>query len=171
MIGDLLKYLSLGIFVILLQGLVLNNVFIFGGYGTPLVYVIFVLVLPFDMPKWLLYLASFSLGLAIDSFTNTGGMHASACVTLAFSRIKLIKLLTPRDGYETGSSPSVANLGLSWWIIYSGILIFIHHFWLFAIEIFRITALSQIFFRMIASSIFTFTILLVTQYLRSRKNR
>jgi hypothetical protein len=171
MIGDWLKYIFFGIFVVLLQGLVLNNVFIFGGYGTPLVYIVFVLVLPVDIPKWLLYLTSFVLGLAIDSFTNTGGMHASACVALAFSRIELIRLLTPRDGYETGSSPSIANLGLSWWIIYSGILIFIHHFWLFAIEIFRISAFSQILFRMIASSIFTFAILLVTQYLRSRKSR
>jgi hypothetical protein len=171
MIGDLLKYIFFGFFVVLLQGLVLNNVFILGGYGTPLVYVVFILVLPVDIPKWLLYLASFVLGLAIDSFTNTGGMHASACVTLAFSRIELIKLLTPRDGYEIGSSPTVASLGLSWWIIYSGILIFIHHFWLFSIEIFRITAFSQIFFRILASSIFTFAILLVTQYLRSRKSR
>jgi hypothetical protein len=171
MITPIIKYIFLWIVLVLLQGLVLNNVHIFGGYGTPLLYVLFVLTLPFDTPKWLLYIVGFLTGLAIDSFTNTGGMHASAGVTLALGRIQLVKLLTPRDGYETGSHPSINNLGVSWWVSYSAILIVLHHLWLFAIEIFRVEAFGQVLLRTLASSIFTFLLLLVIQYLQGKKGR
>lgn len=171
MIAPVLRYLFLWIVLVLLQGLVLNNVHIFGGYGTPFLYVLFVLTLPFETPKWLIYLVGFLTGLAIDSFTNTGGMHASAGVTLALGRNQLIKLLTPRDGYETGSHPSINKLGLSWWVSYSSILIVLHHLWLFAIEIFRVEAFGHVLLRTLASSIFTFSLLLVIQYLQGKKGR
>lgn len=164
MLIPVLKYSFQWLILILLQGLVFNNIYVFGGYGIPLIYIFILLKLPFETPKWFIYIIAFFTGLSIDAFTNTSGMHASACVTLALARVYLVKLLTPRDGYESGTHPSVQALGLNWWISYSSLLIFVHHFWLFSIEVFRFQAFGQVLLRTIASTLVTFVLLLLAQY-------
>ena len=65
--------------VILLQVLLLDNVQL-GGYLSPYFYVIFIILLPFESPKWLLLCLAFLLGLSVDLFNGTPGMHAAASV-------------------------------------------------------------------------------------------
>ncbi|HRE96529.1 MAG TPA: rod shape-determining protein MreD, partial [Flavobacteriales bacterium] len=78
MIRDYSITILRGIFLLLLQGLVLNNLPL-GTYFQPYLYVMFIILLPFETPNWMILPLSFFYGLILDSFTNTYGLHASAC--------------------------------------------------------------------------------------------
>jgi len=162
MIGNVIKYGVSFILLILFQGLILNNIE-FGGYVVPFLYVVFILSLPFETPNWIVLLLGFVIGIAVDSFSSTLGMHTSATLFMAFSRNYLLKLLEPRGGYEFNSKPNVQFMGLTWYLLYAVILVLLHHLFLFYIESFK---LSQFFFtlgRTIASTIFTLVLVMIFQ--------
>ena len=71
--------------VVLVQVLVMNNIQI-SGLIIPYVYILFILLMPFETPKWLLLINAFLLGLSIDFFSHTLGMHAAASVFIAWIR-------------------------------------------------------------------------------------
>jgi len=154
--------------LVLVQVLIVKNIEL-GRFINPFVYVLFILVLPFETPKWLLLLVAFILGITIDMFYDTSGMHAAACVLMAFIRPSILKLFSPRDGYEFGTQPSIQYLGTPWFLSYAGILILAHHLILFYIEIFRLSEFFSTFFRVIVSSIFTLLLVVISQYLFQRK--
>ena len=151
----------------LIQVLVLNNVE-FSGYINPLLYVLFILMLPFETAKWLVLILGFITGLTIDAFTDTMGMHTSACVFTSFCRPYILNFISPRDGYEPGMHPTMQQFGWVWFLTYAGILVFIHHFILFYLEVFRFNEFFFTFFKVIASWIFTLLIMFLTQFLLYR---
>jgi len=67
--------------LVLLQVLILNHIRI-GGYINPYVYGLYILLLPFSTPKWLVLFAGFSIGLSVDIFMSTAGLHAGATVVI-----------------------------------------------------------------------------------------
>jgi cell shape-determining protein MreD len=154
--------------LVLVQVLIVQNIEL-GRFINPFVYVLFILMLPFETPKWLLLIASFFLGITIDLFYDTSGMHAAACVLMGYIRPGVLKLFSPRDGYEFGTQPSIQYLGIPWFLSYAGILVVVHHLVLFYIEIFRFSEFFSTFFRVIVSSIFTLLLVVISQYLFQRK--
>ena len=164
MITELLVFLFRFLILILVQVVVLNNVQ-FSGFINPFVYIMFIMMLPVRMPKTFLLLAAFLTGLVVDVFSNTMGMHAAACVFMAYVRPTVLRIMAPRDGYETESSPSVKELGFTWFLIYAATLTFIHHFILFYIEVFRFSEFFTTFLRVLLSSIATLLTIMISQYL------
>ena len=162
MISNVIKYGLMFIVLILFQGLILNNME-FGGYVVPFLYVFFILALPFETPNWMVLLFGFVLGIFADSFTSTLGMHTSATVVMAFCRFYLLKLVAPRGGYEFNSKPNVQLMGLTWYLLYASILIFIHHIFLFYVESFKFSQFFYTFGRAIASTFFTLILVLIVQ--------
>ena len=75
--------------MVLLQVLILNNVHI-AGYATPFLYIYLILKFESDVPRNVLMLWAFFLGLSVDIFSDTPGMNASATVLLAFLLFLLI---------------------------------------------------------------------------------
>jgi rod shape-determining protein MreD len=163
MIKLLPRYILSFIVLVFLQVFLLNNVQL-SGYINPYFYVLFILVLPFETPKWFLLVIAFILGLTIDLFTNTPGMHSSATVFMAFLRPYVLKVISPRDGYESETLPQLKYYGSAWFIRYSSILIFAHHLFLFYIEVFRLSEFFATLLRAILSSIFTIILVLISQY-------
>ncbi len=162
MVINIIKYGAIFILLVLFQGLILNNIE-FGDYVVPLLYVVFILALPFETPNWLVLIIGFVLGIFIDSFTDTLGMHTSATVFMAFGRSYLLKLIEPRGGYEFNSKPNVQFMGLTWYLLYASILVFLHHIFLFYIEAFKFTQFFFTFGRAIASTFFTMILVLIVQ--------
>lgn len=74
--------------------LVLNKLNV-SVYIHPYVYPMFLILLPFETPKWIMLPLAFAVGITIDMFNNTAGMHAAACVFIAYARPWLIKAYTP----------------------------------------------------------------------------
>lgn len=151
------------IFLVLFQVIVLNNFETQSNFINPYLYILFILALPFETPKWLLLVLAFVLGITIDAFANSMGMHAAATVLIAFLRPTLLRFMEPRGGYNFGTKPLPNDQGWPWYIPYISISTFIHHFVLFLIEYHRLSAIFQITFQVILSSLFTVILILISQ--------
>ena len=162
MILDVIKYVISFILLVLFQGLILNNIEL-GGYVNPYLYVLFILMLPFETPSWLVLLLGFVLGLSVDVFTSTLGMHISATVFMAFARAYLLKMIQPRGGYDFGLKPNVQMMGVLWYLMYAGILVALHHLFLFYIESFKITQFFSTMGRALLSIFFTLVLVFIFQ--------
>ena len=129
-----IQYIVLFIVLVLSQVLILNNIQ-FLGFLNPYIYVLFVMSLPVKFPRWATLLLAFGLGLTIDVFANTLGMHAFATVLMAFAMPLITKLII---NIEEGSNPmpSFRTFGLAVYVKYVFLLVFIHHITLFLLESF-----------------------------------
>jgi rod shape-determining protein MreD len=168
MINSILRFGLIFILLILLQVLLFNNIQ-FSGYVNPYVYVIFILLLPFEIPSWLLLLLSFATGLIIDFFSGSPGMHSSATVIAGFVRPYILRVLSPRDGYEQGSDPSMLTYGFRWFLTYTFLIVLVHHTALFYLEVFRFTDFFRTMLRVLLSSLFSITFILLIEYYRRGK--
>lgn len=168
MIREILNNIIAFIVLVFSQIFIFNNIQ-FSGLVNPYFYILFILLLPFETPGWLLLFTSFFLGLSVDIFSNTIGMHASACTFMAFVRPSVLKFFSPRDGYEPGTLPRVHYFGLAWFAKYALILILAHHMMLFYVEMFRLSDFFITFARVIFSTIFTGLLILISQYFIFRR--
>lgn len=164
MINDIIKNSIRFVLLILLQVLIVQHMRL-GSYIILLPYVLFVLMLPFEFNKLTVLLLAFLTGLTIDMFYDTAGIHAAACSLIGYLRFYVLKIVAPREGYEVGLTPTVSSLGNLWFLTYAGIIIFIHHFIFFYLEIFRFDEFFTTLFRVILSSIGTFIFVYVIQFL------
>ena len=165
MINSILRFSAIFILLILLQVLVLNHIQ-FSGFVNPYVYIMIVLLLPSVTPSWLVLIISFLSGLVIDLFSGSPGMHASATLLAGFSRQYVLRIISPRDGYESGSDLSMAAYGFRWFFIYAAVIVLIHHTALFFLEVFRFTDFFRTIFRILLSSFFTLGFILLISYYR-----
>jgi rod shape-determining protein MreD len=164
MINDWINSFARLLVFTLLQILVLNNV-MFSGFINPYLYVITVLMLPFNTPAVLVMSTGFVSGLLIDIFQDSLGMHAAASVLMAYSRSYVLKLFSPREGYDTNAEPTLHYLGNAWFLSYSILLISIHHVCYFFIEVFRISEIIYTLIRIVASIISTSLLVYIVQML------
>lgn len=157
-------------FVVLLslQGLLFNNIH-FGNQLTPLVYVLFIILMPFETPKWFFIFTGFMLGLGVDIFSNTLGLHAMASVLVGFMRPSVLQYFSPRDGYEKNTFPRVHYYGLPWFTKYSLIMVLIHHTCFYIFEAFTFDNFHLTLLRILLNVLFTTTLIVISQYLVFRK--
>jgi rod shape-determining protein MreD len=147
---------------------VLNNVEI-GGYVNPYVYILFILLLPFETPAWMMLTLGFGLGLIIDIFSETLGMHTASTVFISFIRPYVLSYFAPRDGYESRTLPRVFYYGMLWFIKYTIIMVLAHHLMLFYLEIFRFQDFFAILLRVILSTMFSSALIILSQFFIFRK--
>jgi len=154
--------------VILFQVLLMDNVMI-NGYMIPYIYLLFILLMPFETPRWIQLLAGFVLGLTMDLFTGTLGMHTAASVLVAFVRPYLLDLLAPRDGYETETFPRIHYYGFLWFLKYTLLIVLVHHLALFYLEVFQLKHFLSTLLRVVMSSILSTSTIVLSQYFVFRK--
>jgi rod shape-determining protein MreD len=165
MINTLIRYGIIFFLLILLQLLVMNNIQ-FSGYVNPYIYVMIILLMPVEIAAWLLLIIAFLTGISVDIFSGSPGMHASATVLAAFVRPFVLRIISPRDGYESGQGPSMVTYGFKWYLLYAGIIVVIHHTALFYLEVFRFTDFFRTMMRVLLSSLFSVTFILFAEYYR-----
>jgi len=152
---------------VLMQVLFMNNLQ-FSGLVNPYFYILFILILPVNMSRVVLLLLGFLLGITIDAFSNTPGIHASATVFVSFLRPFMINAANLED-QEKGMLPTIANFGFRWFFQYAAVLVLLHHFFLFFVEVFSFHNFFSTFFRSILSSIFTLFFIGLSQFIIFRK--
>ncbi len=167
---SILSYI-LGYFgLVLFQVLVLNRLEL-SFYINPFIYPFFILVLPFRMQHWVLMLVAFLAGLLMDVFCSTAGIHAAALVFLAFVRPYLINVITPKGGYETEDRPGIRGQGFSWFLLYSIVLVFLHHFFYFFLEVFSLTSAFSTLGKVFLSTFVSTILIVLLAYLFSRERK
>lgn len=141
---------------LLVQVYVLNKIPQLHRFITPYLYYLFILWLPFSISRTGLLFAGFATGIALDYFTMTPGLHAAACVLIAYIRPFIINVLIPKDISEFNyEEPSPKAMGWTQYMIYVLVLTLLHNGcltfleWLsfgkfleFIIKVFGTTAIS-----------------------------
>lgn len=112
--------------LVLLQVLVLNNIYL-GGYITPYLYILFVLMLPTSLPKPVTLLIAFATGLTVDMFSNLMGLHAFAATMVAFCRVTFADRILTRGDSVTIDTPSVYSVSLSPALFYLLLMLFVYN--------------------------------------------
>ena len=132
--------------LVLLQVMLIDNISL-GSMGiTPMLYVLMVLVLPFEVPQWMQLVFAFALGFSIDVFGDTLGINTASTVTMAFFRPLVLRAVAPRDGYESGTFPYISYFGTSWFTRYALPLILIHHAEYFLLDTFSFAGMFNTFY-------------------------
>ena len=154
--------------LVLVQVLVLNNIN-FLGYINPYVYILFIILYPVKNNRTLFIFLSFILGLSIDLFTDSGGVHAGASVFIAFIRPPVLKFSFGMI-YEH-QTIKFAQTELGNRLVYFSILTVIHHLIMFSLEIFNTSNIILILQKTLFTSIFTILLCIMITDLFSRKPR
>ena len=120
---------------ILMQVYILCQIPPLHQFITPYLYFLFILWLPFSISRLGLLVVAFSLGITLDYFLGTPGLHTAPCVLIAYLRPFLINILISQEGAELNyAEPSIKSMGFAPYGLYILVFTFIHHFYLVLIE-------------------------------------
>ena len=156
------------ILLVLLQVFIFNNIQL-GGFINPYFYILFILLLPFETPRLILIISGFIIGITVDAFANTMGIHASATVFMAFVRPYALNLFAPRDDYDPNTLPRIRYYGLNWFLKYTAFLVLAHHLFLFYIEVFTFSDFFNTLWRCLLSCLLSIVLIILSQYLIYKK--
>jgi len=151
-------------FILLLavQIIIFNNIN-FMGFVSPFPYILFIILYPVNGNKSGLLFASFLLGLIMDMFSNSGGIHTTACIILAYFRPIIFKFSFGLSyEYQTVKLNDVLTPERFSFILLS---VAIHHFTLFVLEAFQFSFFWDILVRTLLSTLFTIIICIIIIYL------
>lgn len=151
-------------FVLLLtaQVLIFNRID-FYGFINPFPYVLFIILFPVNGNKSALLVSSLMLGLIMDMFWNSGGVHAASCLILAYFRPAIFKFSFGLSyEYQTVKLNDVLTPERFSFIL---IAVIIHHFVLFVLEVFKVSFIWEIFTRTLLSTIFTIVTCIIIIYI------
>lgn len=146
------------VILILLQVILFNNMDLF-GFVTPYPYILFILLYPLNSNRAGLVVASFILGLILDTFNNSGGVHAAACVTIAYYRESFLKFAFGVS-YEYHLMRITDKISTEL-ITYIALAVVVHHTVLFVLEIFNYHFALEILLRIITSSVFSLALIVL----------
>lgn len=163
---NILRFIGL----VLLQVLVIDNIRL-GYYIHPCVYILFILLMPFNTPKWKLLINGFLIGMTIDLFCGTPGLNAAATVFMAFLRPMVINGMTRRKDINENDEPSLNNMGVSWFLVYASLLLLAHNLLLFLLELFSFKLFHIIIIQTILSVASSILVLFLILMLFKKSNK
>ncbi|MDO6813620.1 rod shape-determining protein MreD [Tenacibaculum soleae] len=155
------------VFLLLLQVIVLNNI-LFLGYINPYLYIVFVFLYPLNINRFPFLTLSFLLGLCVDAFSDSGGMHAFSILFIAYIRLFFIKTIFKKNEADY----LLFNLKLETFdkvFNYTVILTLVHHFILFSFINFSFYSFSKVLLTTLYSSIFTLVLYFLGSFIFKKK--
>jgi rod shape-determining protein MreD len=157
------------VLLLLAQILIFSNVN-FSPFINPYVFPLFILLLPFQTPRWLLMIIGFASGLTLDYFLGSIGMHAAACLLIGYLRPFLINVITPK-GTEFEISPNVFSQGVTWFIVYLGISMLTYLGFYFLVEAATFLNLFLLFIKIVVSVLMSVVFMLIFLFLFSNRKK
>tara|TARA_B100000683_G_scaffold131931_1_gene128856 strand:+ start:86 stop:601 length:516 start_codon:yes stop_codon:yes gene_type:complete len=149
--------------LILIQVLVFNQLVVHEA-ATPFVYIIAVIGLPFAITHVQTIFVAFIIGFVLDLFSGTGGVHSAASTFLGFLRPSILNIVNPPGGYDDTDSPNIARYGLSWFLSYISIMIFVHHLILIFLDRLSFEYFWSTLGRILGSSLTTLVFVILYSY-------
>jgi rod shape-determining protein MreD len=149
--------------LVLIQVLILNQVQ-FSGFVNPYIYILFILLLPLSTPRYIILVFAFLLGLTIDIFSNSLGVHAAASVFIAYARPLVIRVISNREE-DRSDYPGMFQNKFTWFLSYVTLMVFMHHLVLFSIEVFSFHHFGATLLRVLISSVFSIFVIVLSQFL------
>lgn len=158
------------IVLLLLQVLILKNIVILPPYIQFIIYPLFILMLPFSLEPAIVLLLAFFMGLCVDMFYDSLGLHAGALVITAFARGIVSQAMEPRGGYKNTHFPTRSVMGTAWFIQYAAILMTIHLLFYFFYEVFLFSKIGLVLIQTILSFIASMILIVLYQYIVNPKH-
>ncbi|OQP46583.1 rod shape-determining protein MreD [Niastella populi] len=170
--SDLVRNTIRFVLFILVQYYVLFQIRPLHQFVVPYIYYLYVLWLPFSMGRMSLMLVSFLFGLSLDYFTQTPGLHAAACVMIAYLRSFVVNILIPQEGAEQNyKSPSPVSMGWAPYAIYVLVLTLLHHIYLVLLEWLQFGSFLFFLGKVLATTGISLMLVLITELLFFRKEK
>lgn len=160
-----IRQIGRALLLILLQVLLFNHLQI-AGWGFPMVYILILMNLPVQIPRWAEMLIGACVGLVFDLWSNSLGVHIAACVAFGFLRPILLNNVN-QDLERIKGEINSWNIGRIEYIKCLVFLVIIHHFMVFALEAWSWQNWWLILIQTLISS--TLTVLIVLGYEVFRK--
>ncbi len=159
-----------GLILVSLQILLFRN-FAFFNIGFAFVYLLFMLSLPKETNHLGAMFLALLIGLVIDLFYQTLGIHAASLVFLMFVRPFWLSANVPRSGYEVNDLMVLGNYGLGWFMGYSLPLVFSYCCIVFFVEAGSGDLFWQTITKALVSTVITLAFIIIAQYLFYPKRR
>ena len=168
--SDLIRNILRFVFFILIQVYVLNKIPHLHRFITPYIYYLFILWLPFSVSRQWLLVIGFLTGLILDYFMMTPGLHAAACLLIAYVRPFIINILAPKDTSEFNyREPSPKALQWTPYAVYVFILTLLHHGYMVFLEWLSFGSILDFFIKVIATTAISMLLIFTAELLVPRK--
>jgi hypothetical protein len=169
-LSDLVKNIFRLVIFIVVQVYVLNKIPHLHRFIVPYLYFLFVLWLPFSVSRLGLLLIGFVTGLILDYFTNTPGLHAAACVLVAYARPFIITILTPKDSSDFNyREPSPKGMGWAPYTVYVFVLTLMHHTYLTLLQWLQFGTFLDFLIKIVATTGISLLLIFTVELLFPRK--
>ncbi len=165
---EIISYIVLFVVLVLLQVMVLNHISVM-GYGIPLLYIYFILVLPASLsPNWVVTLG-FLLGLTIDLFCDTPGMNALASTVTSAVRQPMLSMYISREDVPV-AVPSAHSLGMGVFLKYALVMVLIQNVLIYTIEAFTIFHYLTLLLKIVSGTFLSFILIIGIESLKLSKS-
>ena len=156
------------IVLVFVQVLICNNINFLESIN-PYIYVLFIILFPVKNNRVLFVFLGFLLGLSIDLFLDSGGIHAAASVAVAYARPVMLKSSFGTIYEYQSIKFDIVDFGSK--LTYIVFVVVVHHLILFSLEIFSISKILLILQKTLFSSIFTILLCVMLTIIFSRKTK
>lgn len=168
--SDLVKNILRFAIFILVQVYILNKIPHLHRFITPYIYYLFILWLPFSISRQWLLIIGFFTGLVLDYFTMTPGLHAAACVLIAYVRPFVISILTPKDSTEFNyREPSPKAMQWTPYLVYVFILTLLHHGYMVFLQWLDVGNFVDFLVKVVSTTAISMLLIIITELLFPRK--
>ena len=159
---ETLRHIIRGILILIVQILILKRISSGSQWlwlnGEIFIYPIIILLLPIRLSRHYVIMIGFFLGLFVDMFYDTVGIHAFALTAMGYARGIILTYLEPRGGYQITMSPTRHSMGINWLLAYTAFLFIVFVFLYFTVEIFTFVYVGKI----LVKTIITFLLSMMT---------
>ena len=161
----ILRYISAGAVYLILQVGLFNHLGIL-DVATPFVFLLFLFMLPFNLPVPVVMVIAFLTGLSVDVFSTSSarGLHAFACVLAVWPREQIAALVSGSN-FRSVSELKFRDQSALWFVVYLGVLILLHNFAYFFLEAMSFQGFWQTLLKILASSFYSFFLCIILAYI------
>ena len=156
------------VLLMLIQLLILNNVYL-GGYVMPMLYVLFILMLPTSIKRIPLLLIAFGTGLLMDIMSGSLGFHALSCTVVAMMRIWFADRILTRGENTVVATPGIYSVTPQYLISYTLLLLSLFYLVFYTLEIFSFRGFGGVLLATICSTLATAVLIVIYQALFIRR--
>lgn len=159
-----IRHIIRGVLILLLQVLVLKRIGLgeswIWEYGNIFIYPVIIFLLPFRLSRLYVILIGFFIGVIIDIFYDTIGVHAFALTATAYARGLMLAYMEPRGGYQLSMSPTLFSMGLNWVLTFTFFTMLIHVFLYFSVEVFTFVYIGQILLKTLITLVLSMLVIM-----------
>ena len=150
--------------IFVLQVLLFDHLHI-GSWGIMMIYILFLINLPIRIPRWAEMLIGLLVGIMMDVWHSSLGIHIAACVALSFVR-PLLLTNAVQDIERIKDNISVQTIGRIEYTKCAVILTIMHHFIVSSLETWNIQFWWIVILQTLISSAMTLCVILGYEYLK-----